>query len=140
MTDPADQARLARLQEIREGMEALRIEALAERGGRTFTTEETLEFIRRHDLAADTMARRAPEGLEPEPAVLGSPQSYVDADVTIDELIAGEAARQHGVISPGGLPLLMTPDPTSAESRGFRAHLSGLRLSCLLRWLPVHAR
>ncbi|MDX2399469.1 MULTISPECIES: hypothetical protein [Microbacterium] len=87
MTDTEEQARLARLQEIREGMESLRIEALAERGGKTFTTEETLEFIRQHDLAADTMARRAPEGLEPEPAVLGSPQSYVDADVTIDELI-----------------------------------------------------
>lgn len=46
MTDPDDQARLACLQEIREGMETLRIEALAERGGKTFTTEETLEFIR----------------------------------------------------------------------------------------------
>ncbi len=45
MTDPEEQARLARLQEIREGMEALRIEALAERGGKAFTTEETLEFI-----------------------------------------------------------------------------------------------
>lgn len=87
MTDPEDQARLARLQEIREGMEALQIEALAERGGKTFTTEETLEFIRRHDLAADTMARRSPEGLEPEPAVLGSTRSYADGDATIEELI-----------------------------------------------------
>lgn len=58
MTDPDDQARLARLQEIREGMEALRIEALAERGGKTFTTEETLEFIRRHDDAADSSLRQ----------------------------------------------------------------------------------
>lgn len=56
MTDPEDQARLARLQEIREGMETLRIEALAERGGKTFTTEETLELIRRQDLVTDTMA------------------------------------------------------------------------------------
>lgn len=53
---PGEQARLARLQEIREGMESLRIEALAERGGRTFTTEEALEFIRRQDLAEDTTA------------------------------------------------------------------------------------
>ena len=51
MIDPPDQARLARLQEIRQGMEELRIEALAERRGRTFTTEGTLEFIRRDDLA-----------------------------------------------------------------------------------------
>lgn len=58
MTDPQDQARLARLQEIREGMEALRIEALAERGGKTFTTEETLAFIRRHDLAGDSPSRQ----------------------------------------------------------------------------------
>lgn len=58
MTDPREQARLARLQEIREGMEALRIEALAERGGKTFTTEETLEFIRRHDDAADSPSRQ----------------------------------------------------------------------------------
>lgn len=56
VTDPEDQARLARLQEIREGMETLRIEALAERGGKTFTTEETLELIRRQDLVTDTMA------------------------------------------------------------------------------------
>ncbi|MFJ4017315.1 hypothetical protein [Microbacterium sp. NPDC090014] len=65
MTDPEDQARLARLQEIREGMEALRIEALAERGGKTFTTDETLEFIRRHDDAADTVERYALQGREP---------------------------------------------------------------------------
>lgn len=58
MTDPQEQARLARLQEIREGMEALRIEALAERGGKTFTTEETLEFIRRHDDASDSPSRQ----------------------------------------------------------------------------------
>ncbi|MFJ2544006.1 hypothetical protein [Microbacterium sp. NPDC087589] len=61
MTDPEDQARLARLQEIRDGMETLRIEALAERGGKTFTTEETLELIRRHDDAADTVGRLGPE-------------------------------------------------------------------------------
>lgn len=54
MTNTDDQARLARLQEIRQGMESLRIEALSERGGTTFTTDETLELIRRHDLAADT--------------------------------------------------------------------------------------
>lgn len=58
MTDPEEQARLARLQEIREGMDALRIEALAERRGKTFTTEETLELIRRHDLAADSPSRQ----------------------------------------------------------------------------------
>ena len=58
MIDPPDQARLARLQEIRQGMEELRIEALAERRGRTFTTEGTLEFIRRDDLAADSPSRQ----------------------------------------------------------------------------------
>jgi hypothetical protein len=73
VTDPEDPARLARLQEIRAGIEALQIEALAERGGKTFTTEETLELIRRNHLAADTMARRSPEGQEPEPAALGAP-------------------------------------------------------------------
>ena len=58
MIDPPDQARLARLQEIRQGMEELRIEALTERRGRTFTTEGTLEFIRRDDLAADSSSRQ----------------------------------------------------------------------------------
>ena len=87
MTDPEEQERLARLQEIREGMEALRIEALAERGGKTFTTEETLDFIRRHDLASDTMASWVAEGLEPDPAVPERGQPYVDGDVTIEELI-----------------------------------------------------
>lgn len=93
MTDPEDQARLARLQEIREGMEALDIEALAERGGKTFTTEETLELIRRHELAADATARRAHEGHEPDQAVLGGSRPYVDGDVTIEELI--EQAKRH---------------------------------------------
>lgn len=87
MTNLDDQARLARLQEIREGMEELRIEALAERGGRTFTTEETLEFIRRHDLVDDTVASWALEGLEPDPAVLERVQSYVEGEVAIEELI-----------------------------------------------------
>ncbi|CAH0179337.1 antitoxin VbhA family protein [Microbacterium foliorum] len=87
MTEPEEQARLARLQEIREGMEELRIEALAERGGKTFTTEETLEFIRRQDLAADTMASSSLAGLEPDPAVLERVQSYVEGDVAIEELI-----------------------------------------------------
>lgn len=62
MTEPEDQARLARLQRFREGMEALRIEALAERGGKTFTTEETLEFIPRHDLDADSPSRQTRVG------------------------------------------------------------------------------
>ncbi|WP_144792807.1 antitoxin VbhA family protein [Microbacterium paludicola] len=87
MTDSEEHARLARLQEIREGMEALRIEALAEREGKTFTTEETLEFIRRQDLAADTMASSSLAGLEPDPAVLERVQSYVEGDVAIEELI-----------------------------------------------------
>ncbi|WP_372984728.1 antitoxin VbhA family protein [Microbacterium sp.] len=87
MTEPEEQARLARLQEIREGMEELRIEALAERGGKTFTTEETLEFIRRHDLAADTIASSSLAGLEPDPAVLDRVQSYVEGEVAIEELI-----------------------------------------------------
>ncbi|CAH0148414.1 hypothetical protein SRABI98_00724 [Microbacterium sp. Bi98] len=87
MTEPEEQARLARLQEIREGMEELRIKALAERGGKTFTTEETLEFIRRHDLVDDTIASSSLAGLEPDPAVLDRVQSYVDGDVAIEELI-----------------------------------------------------
>ena len=65
MTDPEDQARLARLREIREGMESLHKEALAERGGKNFTTEETLELIRRHGLAGDTAEDYALEGREP---------------------------------------------------------------------------
>lgn len=68
-------------------MGTLRIEALAERGGTTFTTEETLEFIRRHDLAEDTTASWVLEGLEPDPAVLERVQSYVDGDMAIEELI-----------------------------------------------------
>lgn len=68
-------------------MEALRVEAVAGRGGRTFATEETLEFIRRQDLVNDTMASCALEGLEPDPAVLERVQSYVNGNVTIEELI-----------------------------------------------------
>lgn len=65
MTDPEEQARLARLREIREGMESLRVEALAERGDKNFTTEETLELIRRHGLAGDTVEDYALQGREP---------------------------------------------------------------------------
>lgn len=56
-------------------MEELRIEALAERGRKTFTTEETLEFIGRQDLAADTVASWALEALEPDPSFVGRVQS-----------------------------------------------------------------
>ncbi|AXL12406.1 hypothetical protein DXT68_09830 [Microbacterium foliorum] len=68
-------------------MEELRIEALAERGRKTFTTEETLEFIRRQDLAADTMTSSPLAGLEPDSAVLERVQSYVEGEVAIEELI-----------------------------------------------------
>ncbi|OSP07311.1 hypothetical protein [Microbacterium sp. LEMMJ01] len=40
-----ERLRLKRLQAIREGMEALHGEAIAERGGKVFTTEETLALI-----------------------------------------------------------------------------------------------
>ncbi|KAA0960717.1 hypothetical protein FQ142_07435 [Microbacterium sp. ANT_H45B] len=93
MTDPEEHARLARLQEIRGSMEELRIEALAERGRKTFTTEETLEFIRRQDLAADTVASWALEGLEPDSAVLERVQSYVEGEVVIEELIEQATRR-----------------------------------------------
>lgn len=85
VTASEDQARLERLQEVREGMEALHTVALAERGGRTFTTEETLEFLRRVDLAAETVASRALERLESDPALLEGVQSRTDGDVTIEE-------------------------------------------------------
>lgn len=49
MTNSEDQARLTRLQEIRDGMEGLHANALAEREGRTFTTEETLALIERRN-------------------------------------------------------------------------------------------
>ena len=98
MTDPEDPARLARLQEIREGMEELRIEALAERGGKTFTTEETLEFIRRQDLAADTLASSSLAGPEPDPAFLERVQSYVEGEVAIEELI--EQAKRRASARP----------------------------------------
>lgn len=51
MTDHQANPRLERLQDIRAGMEALHADALAERGGTTFTTEETIAFARRADLA-----------------------------------------------------------------------------------------
>lgn len=91
MTYPEEQARLARLQEIREGMESLRIEALAERGGRTFTTEEALEFIRRHDLAVDAMASWVLEGLEPDPAVAERVQSYVEGGSCVRRAVENAA-------------------------------------------------
>jgi len=93
VTDPEEQARLARLQEIRGGMEELRIEARAERGRKTFTTEETLEFIRRQDLAADTMTSSPLAGLEPDSAVLERVQSYVEGEVAIEELIEQATRR-----------------------------------------------
>ncbi|WP_153244314.1 hypothetical protein [Microbacterium sp. CBA3102] len=42
MIDHDQNARLARLQEVRAGMEALHADALTERDGKTFTTEETV--------------------------------------------------------------------------------------------------
>ena len=74
-------------------MEELRIEALAERGRKTFTTEETLEFIGRQDLAADTMTNSPLAGLEPDSAVLERVQSYVEGEVAIEELIEQATRR-----------------------------------------------
>ncbi len=74
-------------------MEELRIEALAERGRNTFTTEETLEFIRRQDLAADTMTSSPLAGLEPDSAVLERVQSYIEGEVAIEELIEQATRR-----------------------------------------------
>lgn len=73
MTDPEDMARLTRLQDVRASMESLHAEALAERDGRTSTTDETLALIRQHDLIIDTMGSLAIESPEPSPAVLERP-------------------------------------------------------------------
>jgi hypothetical protein len=45
MAEFKERLRLKRLQELRQGMESLHSEALAERGGKVFTTEETLALI-----------------------------------------------------------------------------------------------
>jgi len=45
MTDLDDAARRARLRDVRAGMEELHAVALAERGEKVFTTEETLDQI-----------------------------------------------------------------------------------------------
>lgn len=45
MADFKERLRLKRLQEVRKGMESLHADALAERGGKVFTTEETLKLI-----------------------------------------------------------------------------------------------
>lgn len=45
MTEFKERLRLKRLQELRQGMEALHGEALAERGGKVYTTQETLALI-----------------------------------------------------------------------------------------------
>jgi len=47
VTQPDDSGRLERLQQIRSGMEALHADALAERDGKTFTTEETVALVLR---------------------------------------------------------------------------------------------
>lgn len=45
MAEFKERLRLKRLQEIRAGVETLHGEALAERGGKVYTTEETLALI-----------------------------------------------------------------------------------------------
>lgn len=70
VTDPGDQARLKRLQGVRLSMELLHTEALTERSGRTFTTEETLALIRQRELIIETATSLALDVLEPSPAVL----------------------------------------------------------------------
>ncbi|AVL98215.1 MULTISPECIES: ribbon-helix-helix protein, CopG family [Microbacterium] len=45
MAEFKERLRLKRLQALRDGMETLHAEALAERGGKVFTTEETLALI-----------------------------------------------------------------------------------------------
>lgn len=95
MTDPGDQARLKRLQDVRITMELLHVEALAERDGRTFTTEETLALIPRRDLIVDTATRLAVDVLEPSPAVLEQVHDQVGGCVTVQETI--EQANHEGV-------------------------------------------
>lgn len=68
-------------------MESLHAEALAERDGRTSTTDETLALIRQHDLIIDTMGSLAIEGPEPSPAVLERVQAHVDGHATMQKLI-----------------------------------------------------
>lgn len=87
VTDPGDQARLKRLQGVRLSMELLHAEALAERDGRTFTTEETLALIRRRDLIIDTATNLALDILDPSPAVLEEVHDQVDGCVTVQETI-----------------------------------------------------
>lgn len=48
MQDYKERLRKRRLHEVREGMEDLHAEALAERGGKVYTTEETLKSIEEH--------------------------------------------------------------------------------------------
>lgn len=45
MTEPSNARRMERLQQIRRDMENLHATALAERDGKTFTTDETLRLI-----------------------------------------------------------------------------------------------
>lgn len=70
------------------------IEALAERDGRTFTTEETLALIPRRDLIIDTATRLAVDVLEPTPAALEQVQDQVDGCVKVQETI--EKAKHEG--------------------------------------------
>ena len=51
VADHGENARRARLQEIRAGMEALHIDARRERDGKTFTIEETVAPARRGGLS-----------------------------------------------------------------------------------------
>jgi hypothetical protein len=62
VTQPNDSRRLERLQEVRSGMEVLHVDALAERGGRAFSTEETVTMVDRpvqnRDLSGFSVARK----------------------------------------------------------------------------------
>lgn len=78
VTEPGDQARLRRLQDVRLSMASLHAEALAERDGRTFTTEETLALIRRRDLIIDSTPSLALDVLQPSPVALEHVQDHID--------------------------------------------------------------
>nr|WP_157797280.1 hypothetical protein [Microbacterium barkeri] len=99
VTDPSDQARLKRLQGVRLSMELLHAEALTERGGRTFTTEETLALIRRSDLIIETTTSLTLDILKPSPANLKQAQDEVDGCVTVQEAI--EKAKRSITLGDG---------------------------------------
>ncbi|MCK2022666.1 hypothetical protein KZC52_07010 [Microbacterium sp. kSW2-24] len=68
MTSRDDHARLTRLHEVRQGIESLHAQALAERAGQVYSVEETVERVRRHDLALEAMPSWGLDGEKQRPS------------------------------------------------------------------------